>query len=172
MPTRNEHKVDQYRTALAAGDVVTQHELIQFAKHDEDLAAQFIALEDEVFADVPAVAVDADRVRARIRGGQRIQAMLERTEAWVYGAETGIRAFFRYWPRSRLASACFSWGGHLPMLRIAGCSVLPLSAWEVLPSCAHRRFGAGVPRSGMRHRNLWKARKKVDLSGYESLKFA
>ena len=86
MPTRNEHKVDQYRTALAAGDVVTQHELIQFAKHDEDLAAHFIALEDEVFADVPAVAVDVDRVRARIRGGQRIQAMLERTEAWVYGA--------------------------------------------------------------------------------------
>ena len=98
MPARNEQKVDQYRTALAAGDVVTQHELIQFAKHDEDLAAQFIALEDEVFADVPAVVVDVDRVRARILGGQRIQAMLERTEAWVYGAETGIRAFFRYWP--------------------------------------------------------------------------
>lgn len=77
---------------------MTQHELIQFARHDEDLAAQFIALEADVLADVPTVAIDVDRVRARMHGGKGIRSVLERVEAWVYGAETGIRAFFRYWP--------------------------------------------------------------------------
>jgi len=115
-----------YRAAFEAGDCVTTTEILQFAKHDEGLSEQLLALEEELLVDAPVFEMDVERLASTVNRGGVVHRARDALEAWIGDHSADIRASIRLFP----FAAAVTFGISLYLLGTGTQS--PLSWWLAL----------------------------------------
>lgn len=115
-----------YRGAFEAGDVLTTTEILQFAKHDEGLSEQLLALEEELLVDAPVYEMDVERLASTVNRGGVVHRARYALEAWIGDHSADIRASIRLLP----FAATVTFGISLYLLGTGAQS--PLSWWLAL----------------------------------------
>ena len=115
-----------YRGAFEAGDILTTTEILQFAKHDEGLSEQLLALEEELLVDAPVFEMEVERLVSTVNRGGVVHRARDALEAWIGDHSADIRASIRLLP----FAATVTFGISLYLLGTGAQS--PLSWWLAL----------------------------------------